>query len=95
MNTDLKYVLEFGIDAGGNQRCALEVGQFTDIDEAKIVADAARGRLVYRAESDNQGAGYSVDPYDREDGDDQKPITGATLNVYTDAEGTIEAIDLY
>lgn len=96
MNDELRFTLELGIDAGKyGRRCALEIGQFDTSIAARAFADAMRGRLVHRAEQDARALGLNTDEYDREPGDENLPIIGATINVYTDAEGTVEDIDLY
>ena len=96
MHEELRFTLELGVDAGKyGRRCALEVGQFDTSIEARAFADAARGRLVHRAEQDARDMGLGTDEYDREPGDENLPIIGATINVYTDSEGTVEDIDLY
>lgn len=96
MDNTVNFILELGIDAGKyGRRCALEVGPFDTSIDARRFADAARDRSIHWAEQYAQSLGLSTDPYDREPGDENMPIIGATINLYTDAEGTIEDIDLY
>ena len=92
---DLKYCLELGVEGEEHRRCALEVGLFATRAEAEGFAHMVHGRTVSRAEDDARALGKTIDPYDREANDDRKPIIGATVNVFTSAEGTVENIDLY
>ena len=92
---DLKFCLELGVEGEAHRRCALEVGLFATRAEAEGFAHMVHGRTVSRAEDDARALGKSIDPYDREANDDRKPIIGATVNVFTSAEGTVENIDIY
>lgn len=89
----LHYLLNFSVTEG---QWTITVDGITDMSEAIMVANTARGRLLHRAEADLRGSGYNFEAHgEREDGDLDLPIIGATLRTYTVTEGTVAVIDLY
>lgn len=89
----LHYILNFSVTPG---QWTITVDGITDLGEAVMIANTARGRLLHRTESDLHGSVYDFEAHgEREDGDLDLPIIGATLRTYTVTEGTIAVNDLY
>lgn len=93
-----KYVLELGVDKPGDDGqpervCALEVGPFMRMSDARRFGMWARGM----SSADLSRRPYAQ-PFDLPADEIEEhgwPITGATLNTYTDELGTTENTDLY
>ena len=86
-----RFSLELGVDLAGERQCALEAGPFETSAAAVSFAMAVRDRPTI-----DVSALPRVEWHDLTAGDaDDLPIAGATLNIFTNAEGTVRDIDLY
>lgn len=89
-----RFSLELGIDTPDAGRvCALEVGPFDTSEDAVSFAMLARGANAVVLEGSNE----NVEWYDisAEDSDSDAPIVGATLNIFSNVEGTVRDVTLY
>lgn len=95
-----QYVLELGVDVddGRGRVCVLEVGPFATEDAAVRWADSAGNVPADELLTAARREGLQASEVDAESAEDMaRPISGATLNVYTDRWGTDHDLtrDLY
>ena len=98
--TQQYHTLELGVDLAREQGvmervCALEVGPFASMLEAKSFALEARGASASRLLTQHP---QLVAPYDMSAEEIRAvpyPIVGATFCTSTDADGTVDSFDLY
>lgn len=91
----IKYSLELGVDARGDRVCVLEIAAFETQEEAERFARASEGDPASRVKVNAESLGLCVDDMDAQEGDQDRPVTGATVCAYTDHAGTVDSTDLY
>lgn len=89
------YTLELGVDKLEGRVCALEVGIFARMLDAKNYALQVRGQSSAFVLSTDSSKAEAFDLPADEILDQGYTIVGATLGVSTNQYGTIDSIDLY
>lgn len=90
----LRYCIELGADLDGTRVCVVEAGPFlSQVEAVKFAVNAYRrtAKRVLKSAHAYDVAGIHGDVEDISG----LRIVGATLNIFTDALGTIEDVDLY
>jgi hypothetical protein len=94
--TQRYYTLELGVDKWDVGRvCALEVGPFARMLDAKNYAVQARGVSSALVLSTDTRKAEAYDLPADEILDQEYPIIGATLCTITHQDGTIDSLDMY
>lgn len=89
-----KYCVYLGVDPEEQQHrtCVYEVGVFHSLRAALAFADQSFG-LTAALAIKQLPHGITADEYDGKDGDERLLVAGATIERFTDQDGTIEAWD--